>query len=117
MPISHLTRIVEFTASHQIRRADWSAERNAAEFGKAAAGHSHRYQCRVTVKGRLSPEAGGVMSLKVLDALLDEALVRPLDGKSINEPCPSSPTGSVSPPAKPWRCTLRRSSPRACRRA
>ena len=93
MPISYLTRIVEFTASHQIRRADWSAERNAAEFGKAAAGHSHRYQCRVTVKGRLSPEAGGVMSLKVLDALLDEALVRPLDGKSINEALPEFADG------------------------
>ncbi|HEY6209692.1 MAG TPA: 6-carboxytetrahydropterin synthase [Gemmatimonadales bacterium] len=93
MPISYLTRIVEFTASHEIRRADWSAQQNAAEFGKAASGHSHRYQCRVTVRGRLAPEAGGVMNLKVLDALLDETLVRPLDGKSINEALPEFAEG------------------------
>ena len=93
MPISYLTRIVEFTASHEIRRADWSAQQNAAEFGKASSGHSHRYQCRVTVRGRLAPEAGGVMNLKVLDALLDETLVRPLDGKSINEALPEFAEG------------------------
>ena len=68
MPTSYLTRIVEFTATHRIRRADWPAERNALEFGKAAVDHGHRYQCRVTVKGSLAPEAGGVMSLVSLDA-------------------------------------------------
>ena len=93
MPISYLTRIVEFTASHRIRRADWSPERSTAEFGKAAVDHSHRYQCRVTVKGRLAPEAGGVMSLKVLDALLEEEIVRPLDGKSINDALPEFADG------------------------
>src|SRR2546422_104999 len=63
MPISYLTRIVEFTATHRIRRADWSVDRNAAEFGKAAVDHSHRYQCRVTVKGALQPEASGVTKI------------------------------------------------------
>src|SRR5436305_8558644 len=93
MPISYLTRIVEFTASHRIRRADWPPERSTTEFGKAAVDHSHRYQCRVTVKGRLAREAGGVMSLKVLDALLEEEIVRPLDGKSINDALPEFADG------------------------
>src|SRR2546426_6003857 len=48
MPISYLTRIVEFSAAHRVRRADWTPERNATEFGKAAAEHEHRYQVRVT---------------------------------------------------------------------
>lgn len=93
MPISYLTRIVEFTATHRIRRADWADQRNAAEFGKAAADHGHRYQCRVTVKGRLVPEAGGVTSLQALDRLLEEEIVRRFDGKSINDAAPEFADG------------------------
>lgn len=73
---------------HRIRRADWSDERNAAEFGRAATEHGHRYQCRVTVKGPLRAEAGGVMRLQQLDTLLDEEVVRRFDGKSINAAAP-----------------------------
>jgi len=85
VPISYLTRIVEFSATHYIRRADWPDERNAQEFGRAAVDHGHRYQCRVTVRGPLVAEAGGVMSLETLDRLLAEEITRRLDGRSINE--------------------------------
>jgi len=88
MPISYLTRIVEFSATHRIRRADWPDERNAREFGRAAADHDHRYQCRVTVKGPLAAEAGGVMSLPALDQVLAEEVTRRLDGQSINHVLP-----------------------------
>ena len=93
MPISYLTRIVEFSATHRIRRADWSDERNAAEFARAATEHGHRYQCRVTVKGPLQAEAGGVMRLQQLDTLLDEEVVRRFDGKSINAAAPEFADG------------------------
>ncbi|PYP48581.1 MAG: 6-pyruvoyl tetrahydrobiopterin synthase [Gemmatimonadetes bacterium] len=88
MPMSYLTRIVEFSATHYIRRADWSDERNVREFGRAATEHGHRYQCRVTVKGPLAADAGGVMSLETLDHLLAEEITRRLDGRSINEALP-----------------------------
>ena len=93
MPICYLTRIVEFSATHRIRRADWSDERNAAEFVRAATDHGHRYQCRVTVKGPLQAEAGGVMRLQQLDTLLDEEVVRRFDGKSINAAAPEFADG------------------------
>jgi 6-pyruvoyltetrahydropterin/6-carboxytetrahydropterin synthase len=93
VPISYLTRIVEFSATHRIRRADWPAARNAAAFGKAASDHGHRYQCRVTVKGRLVAEAGGVINLAALDALLAEEITNRLDGKSINETVPQFADG------------------------
>ena len=93
MPISYLTRIVEFSATHAIRRADWSEEQNTREFGRAAAEHGHRYQCRVTVKGALHAEAGGVMSLQLLDKLLEEEVVRRFDGKSINQAAPEFAAG------------------------
>jgi 6-pyruvoyltetrahydropterin/6-carboxytetrahydropterin synthase len=84
MPTSYLTRIVEFSATHRIRRADWSDERNGREFGAAATEHGHRYQCRVTVKGPLRAEAGGVLRLELLDRVLAEEITTRLDGKSIN---------------------------------
>jgi 6-pyruvoyl-tetrahydropterin synthase len=93
VPISYLTRIVEFSATHRIRRADWAPERNAAAFGQAATDHGHRYQCAVTVKGRLVAEAGGVMSLGALDALLAEEITNRLDGKSINAALPQFADG------------------------
>jgi 6-pyruvoyltetrahydropterin/6-carboxytetrahydropterin synthase len=93
MPICYLTRIVEFSATHRIRRADWSDERNAAEFARAATDHGHRYQCRVTVKGPLQAEAGGVMRLQQLDTLLDEEVVRRFDGKNINAAAPEFADG------------------------
>ncbi|MGH7548819.1 MAG: 6-carboxytetrahydropterin synthase [Gemmatimonadales bacterium] len=93
MAISYLTRIVEFTATHRIRRADWSEQRNATEFGKAATDHGHRYHCRVTVRGPLAGEAGGVMSLRALDGLLEDEVVRRFDGKSINDAVPEFADG------------------------
>jgi len=50
--------------------------------------HGHSYQCRVTVKGPLVAEAGGVMGLEALDRLLAEEITRRLDGRSINEALP-----------------------------
>ena len=88
MPISYLTRIVEFSATHTIRRADWTEEQNVREFGRAACEHGHRYQCRVTVKGPLAAEAGGVMSLETLDGLLAREITHRLDGRSINQALP-----------------------------
>ena len=88
MPISYLTRIVEFSATHTIRRADWTDEQNVREFGRAASEHGHRYQCRVTVKGPLAAEAGGVMSLETLDGLLAREITDRLDGRSINQALP-----------------------------
>jgi len=93
MATGYLTRIVEFTATHRIRRADWTDQRNTAEFGKAAADHGHRYQCRVTVKGRLVAESGGVVNLPALDRVLEEEIIRRFDGKRINDAAPEFADG------------------------
>jgi 6-pyruvoyltetrahydropterin/6-carboxytetrahydropterin synthase len=93
MPISYLTRVLEFTATHRIRRPDWSHERNVREFGKAADDHEHRYECRVTVKGPLEPEASGVMSLVALDALLAEEITARMQRRHINEALPQFADG------------------------
>jgi 6-pyruvoyltetrahydropterin/6-carboxytetrahydropterin synthase len=93
MPTSYLTRIVEFTATHRIQRADWSADRNAAEFGKAATDHPHRYQVRVTIRGTLEPERKGVVNLGELDRVLRDEITARLDGKVINDAVPEFAAG------------------------
>src|SRR2546423_1567889 len=93
MPISYLTRIVEFTATHRIQRADWSADRNAAEFGKAATDHPHHYQVRVTIRGPLEPERKGVVNLGELDRVLRDEITARLDGKVINDAIPEFAAG------------------------
>ena len=93
MPTSYLTRVVEFAATHHIRRTDWSHERNALEFGKAAEDHGHRYRCHVTVKGPLLADAGGVMTLGALDALIAEEITARFDGRSIHEGAPQFADG------------------------
>jgi 6-pyruvoyltetrahydropterin/6-carboxytetrahydropterin synthase len=97
MPTSYLTRIVEFAATHHLRRLDWPVQRNIVEFGAAIHDHAHRYQCRVTVKGPLHAAAGGVMSLAALDALLDGTLTQRLDGQDINETLPDFADGRDLP--------------------
>ena len=82
MATAYLTRIVEFTATHRLPGE-----------GKAAADHSHRYQCRITVKGPLHAEAGGVTSLPQLDALMAREITARLDGRNINNDVPEFADG------------------------
>jgi 6-pyruvoyl-tetrahydropterin synthase len=93
MPIVYLTRIVEVTATHQIARADWTAQRNADNFGKAATDHPHRYQFRITVKGALVAEQGGVVNLTQLDALLAREITGRLATGNINRDLPEFAAG------------------------
>lgn len=88
MATAYLTRIVEFTATHRVARADWTAEQNAATFGAAARDHAHHYQCRVTVRGPLAASDGGIVSLAELDALLRREVRERLDGWHLNEALP-----------------------------
>jgi len=88
MPISYLTRVVEFTATHRLPLMD---------FGKTATDHSHRYHCRVTVKGALQASQGGVMSLQALDALLQQEVMARFDGRHINEEVPEFADGRLLP--------------------
>ncbi len=70
MPIAYLTRVVEFTATHELP-------------GMSA--HSHRYQCCVTVRGPLAADTGGVVNLKALDGLLAREVVTRFDGRNLNQ--------------------------------
>ena len=81
-----LTRVVRFHASHHYFRPDWTEERNRTTFGTCAEppGHGHDYECRVTVSGPVDPVTGMLMDLALLDRILEEEILRPLDGLHFN---------------------------------
>lgn len=87
-PVVRLTRVVDFTAGHEVRRADWTPAQNAEAFGRAVHLHSHTYQCHVTVSGPLAPAEGGVVRLAELDALLAREVTDRFNGRTIHEGAP-----------------------------
>jgi 6-pyruvoyltetrahydropterin/6-carboxytetrahydropterin synthase len=94
-----LTRVVSFRAIHRLYRADWSEQRNREAFGALATapGHAHDYQCAVTVTGPISPPMAMVLDLPLLDRIIDEEVVQPFDGKSLNRDVPDFADGMTIP--------------------
>jgi 6-pyruvoyltetrahydropterin/6-carboxytetrahydropterin synthase len=86
MPGASLTRRVRFHATHRYHKPEWTERQNVEAFGACAAPepHAHDYRCEVTVSGPIDPQRGMVMDLAALDRILDEVVVRPLDGGSVN---------------------------------
>lgn len=93
-----LTRTVSFHALHRYYRPEWSENRNREVFGVLAdpPGHGHDYQCAATVTGALS-EWGTIVELTLLDRILTEEVVTPLDGKHLNLDVPAFGYGRALP--------------------
>ncbi len=82
----HITRKVEFCASHRYYIDDISKEENFRLFGKCSYehGHGHNYSLEVTVKGKVDPKTGMVINLTELDQILKTKVADVLDHKYIN---------------------------------
>ncbi|MCX5756848.1 MAG: 6-carboxytetrahydropterin synthase [Gemmatimonadetes bacterium] len=78
---------MRFTATHRYWRPEWDDARNRATFGACAAPepHGHDYACDVTVGGEIPAKTGMVIDLAVLDRVLNEEIVAPLHGRSLND--------------------------------
>jgi 6-pyruvoyltetrahydropterin/6-carboxytetrahydropterin synthase len=85
MPVS-LSRAVGFRAVHRLYRPDWTEEENRRAFGplSEAPGHAHDYRCEVTVTGPIAASRGMVMDLVLLDRILQDEVVGPLNGRDLN---------------------------------
>jgi 6-pyruvoyltetrahydropterin/6-carboxytetrahydropterin synthase len=83
----YVTRRAQFCAAHRLYNANWSAEKNAAVFGKCnnPNGHGHNYEIEVTVAGTPPRETGMVIDLKKLADILDAEIVERVDHKNMNE--------------------------------
>jgi 6-pyruvoyltetrahydropterin/6-carboxytetrahydropterin synthase len=94
-----LTRTVGFHAWHRYWRPDWTPEQNHAAFGALAdlPGHDHHYRCAVTVTGPMDPAMAAVIDLPLLDRILNDEVVRSLDGKHIDQELPDFAPGRTLP--------------------
>ncbi|HKJ93636.1 MAG TPA: 6-carboxytetrahydropterin synthase [Longimicrobiales bacterium] len=99
MGTAYLTRKVAFSAAHRYYRPEWSEQENRRVFGACANphGHGHNYVLAVTVRGEIDAQTGFSADLAVLDRVLDEEVVRPLDHQHINHALPEFGEGGLVP--------------------
>lgn len=81
-----VSRKAHFNAAHQLHNKEWTDARNAAVFGKCANPnyHGHNYELIVSVKGKIDPETGFVMDMKVLKDLIRSEVEDQFDHKNLN---------------------------------
>ncbi|MBK6775546.1 MAG: 6-carboxytetrahydropterin synthase [Flavobacteriales bacterium] len=90
MPTVFITRRERFSAAHKLTRADWTAEKNMAVFGKCSNPnwHGHNYELWVTVKGEPSAETGFVADLSLIGGIIKERVIDLVDHKNIDMDVP-----------------------------
>jgi 6-pyruvoyltetrahydropterin/6-carboxytetrahydropterin synthase len=82
---AHITCEFTFEASHQLRREDWSDERNDTVFGNCARLHGHGYRLLVTLRGPIDPDTGMVRNFRDVKRLVRERVVDRLDHHHLDE--------------------------------
>lgn len=75
-----------FNAAHRLFRADWSEEKNEAIFGKCNNKnfHGHNYELVIKLVGKIDPETGYMIDLKVLSELIKIHILNRFDHKNLN---------------------------------
>ena len=83
-------RKAHFNAAHRLYRKDWSMEKNDAVFGKCNNPnfHGHNYELIVSVTGKIDPETGFVVDVKILSDLIKEHIENAFDHKNLNVEVP-----------------------------
>ncbi|MRI00393.1 6-carboxytetrahydropterin synthase [Kriegella sp. EG-1] len=81
-----VSRKAHFNAAHRLFRKDWSDEKNTSIFGKCSNPnyHGHNYELIVSVSGKIDPETGFVMDMKILKDLIKIEVEETLDHKNLN---------------------------------
>jgi 6-pyruvoyltetrahydropterin/6-carboxytetrahydropterin synthase len=81
-----LTKIAQFSAAHYYHLPELSPEENLKTFYACSNlhGHGHNYTLHVTVAGRIDPATGMVMNLNDIKAMIQQAVIGPLDHKNLN---------------------------------
>lgn len=82
-----VSRKAHFNAAHRLYNNEWTDARNAEVFGKCANPnyHGHNYELIVSVSGKIHPETGFVMDMKVLKNIIREEVEDKFDHKNLNE--------------------------------
>lgn len=81
-----VSRKAHFNAAHRLYRPDWTDEQNNSVFGKCNNPnfHGHNYDLIVSVTGKIDPQTGYVIDMKVLKDIIYEEVEAPFDHKNLN---------------------------------
>ncbi|WP_020530521.1 6-carboxytetrahydropterin synthase QueD [Flexithrix dorotheae] len=82
----HVCRIEHFNAAHKLYNPNWSKEKNVEVFGPCANDnwHGHNFELIVTVKGKVNPETGFVIDMKLLGKIIKQHIIKKVDHKNLN---------------------------------
>jgi 6-pyruvoyl-tetrahydropterin synthase len=79
-----LGRRAMFSSGLELKRADWSAERNRAVYGRDVTPHGHDYIVTVFYAGTPREEDGMIVNLNDIKPILKEVL-QPFDHAFLND--------------------------------
>ena len=90
MPTVRVSRRVHFSAAHRLHSDGLSAAENERIFGLCNSPnfHGHNYELDVTVEGEVDPVTGYVIDLGQVRDVTEEAVIRDLDHRNLNEDVP-----------------------------
>ena len=82
-------RRATFNAAHRLFREDWSDEQNKDVFGKCSNPnyHGHNYVLEVWLDGKIDPETGYVIDLKILKDFIRQEITDRFDHRNLNLDC------------------------------
>jgi len=82
-----ITARLTFSAAHRLNNPKNDAEWNRRVYGKCdnPRGHGHNYVIHVSVKGKIDPETGMVIDLKLLKDVVRRRIIDRVDHTNLNE--------------------------------
>lgn len=81
-----VSRKAHFNAAHRLHLPQWTEEQNRSFFGACnnANYHGHNYELTVTVLGKINPDTGYLIDMKVLKEAIKEEVEDRFDHKNLN---------------------------------
>lgn len=78
-----------FNSAHRLFRPDWDDAKNLEVFGKCSYPnyHGHNYALEVWVDGKVNPETGFVIDLKILKEIIQAEITERFDHRNLNLDC------------------------------
>lgn len=78
-----------FNSAHRLFRPEWNDAKNLEVFGKCSYPnyHGHNYVLEVWVDGKINPETGFVIDLKILKEIIQSEITERFDHRNLNLDC------------------------------
>ena len=85
-----IVRRATFNSAHRLYRKDWDHEKNNEVFGLCnnVNFHGHNYVLEVGIDGKINPETGYIIDVKILKEIIAREVTDRYDHKNLNLDCP-----------------------------